>query len=185
MGVGADDQRHPAVEKMPHRQLFAGRLAVDVDDDGMDVGAEPVRLQRLGDAGERIVERVHEQPRHDVDDQDVSPACRREHGNARPRGRPGIIVRAQNSFLGVEVRDDLALVEDVVAGGDRVRPGIEELVADLGRDAEAAGGVLAVDDDEVERELVAQPGEMLRHHRSARPANHVTANQNTHRSVPW
>ena len=40
-------------------------------------------------------------------------------------------------------------------------PSAEELVGLLGRDPEAAGGVLAVDDDEVGGELVAQAGQQL------------------------
>jgi hypothetical protein len=38
----------------------------------------------------------------------------------------------------------------VVAGGDDVRAEIEELVCDGGREAEAAGRVFAVDDEEID-----------------------------------
>src|SRR5229473_8512073 len=34
MGMGADHEAHLAVEKVPHRLLFAGGFRVDVDDDG-------------------------------------------------------------------------------------------------------------------------------------------------------
>lgn len=48
------------------------------------------------------------------------------------------------------VFEDLALVPDVVAGGDDVGTEIEELFGDGGRDAEASGGVFAVDDEEID-----------------------------------
>ena len=44
----------------------------------------------------------------------------------------------------------LALVEDVVAGGHHVGAGVEDRAEHLLGDAEAAGRVLAVDDDEIE-----------------------------------
>jgi len=44
----------------------------------------------------------------------------------------------------------------VVAGNDGVRPGGEQRLADLFGDAEAVRRVLAVDDDEVDGEVLAQ-----------------------------
>jgi len=52
------------------------------------------------------------------------------------------------SVGGVQVIDDLALVPDVVAGGDDVDAEFEQLFGNLRSDAEAAGGVLAVGDGE-------------------------------------
>jgi hypothetical protein len=49
----------------------------------------------------------------------------------------------------------------VVAERDRVGAGAQQLVGLLGRDPEPARGVLAVDDDEVGRELLAQVGKQL------------------------
>ena len=48
------------------------------------------------------------------------------------------------------VLEDLALVPDVIAGGDDVCAEIEELFCDGRGDAEAASGVLSVDDEEVD-----------------------------------
>ncbi len=48
------------------------------------------------------------------------------------------------------VLEDLALVPDVVAGGDDVGAEIEELFCNGWSDAEAACGVLSVDDEEVD-----------------------------------
>ena len=58
-------------------------------------------------------------------------------------------------YIGGDVRDDLALVPDMIAGGDDVDAGGVELLADLVGDAEAVRGVLAIGDDKIEREVAA------------------------------
>ena len=63
--------------------------------------------------------------------------------------------RRMRSVL-VEVGVDLAVAVGVVAERDHVDAGREQLVGDLRRDPDAAGGVLAVDDDEVRRVALAQ-----------------------------
>jgi hypothetical protein len=48
------------------------------------------------------------------------------------------------------VLEDLTLVPDVVSGRDDVGAQIEDLFGDGGRNSEPAGGVLAIDDDQVD-----------------------------------
>src|SRR5262249_38210408 len=60
-----------------------------------------------------------------------------------------------------QVRVDLALAVGVVAEGDRVHAGSEQALGDAAGDADAVGRVLTVGDDEVEAELLAQPGQPL------------------------
>src|SRR3546814_18308584 len=64
----------------------------------------------------------------------------------------------------------LLLVPDVITRRHHVGAGGVELGADFLGDAEAAGGVLAIDHGEIERKLAAQPRQMLHHHLAARPA---------------
>ena len=59
------------------------------------------------------------------------------------------------------VVEDFLLVPDVVAGGDDVGAEVEELFGEGGRDAEAAGGVFTVDDEEVDGVGFDDVGEML------------------------
>jgi hypothetical protein len=59
--------------------------------------------------------------------------------------------------LGVEVGPDLAVAVGVVAERDDVDAGGEQRVGLLRRDADPARGVLAVADDEVERQLGIAP----------------------------
>jgi enamine deaminase RidA (YjgF/YER057c/UK114 family) len=50
----------------------------------------------------------------------------------------------------VHVVDQVALVPDVVAGGQNIRAQIEEFLGKLRRNAEATGGILGVDDDQLD-----------------------------------
>ena len=74
-----------------------------------------------------------------------SRACRRVVGGAKDAAAADVRVGGD-----VDVLEDLFLVPDVVAGGDDVRAEVEELFCDGGREAEAAGGVFAVDDEEID-----------------------------------
>ena len=73
-----------------------------------------------------------------------------------PDGKVG---RPQEQVLLRDVLDDLLPVPDVVAGGHHVHALLEDGARDLRRDAEAGGGVLDVDDREVDVVLLAQPGQ--------------------------
>ena len=50
----------------------------------------------------------------------------------------------------LHVFDDFFLVPDVVAGGEHVGAEVEEFVGGSGGDAEAAGGVFGIDDDQID-----------------------------------
>ena len=114
---------------------------------------------------ERIVERVHEHAAHHVDDEHRAPLAASNRLAPRPGVPGGIVGGADQARLALDEHQRLALVEGVVAERDRVDAGGEEFLADRLGDAEAAGGVLAVDDDEIEPPALAQG---RRHGRAAR-----------------
>ena len=64
---------------------------------------------------------------------------------------------------GVEVVDDFFFVPDVVAGGEDVGAEVEELVGDRRGEAESAGGVFSVDDDEVDGAALDDVADVLAH----------------------
>ena len=114
----------------------------------------------------------------------VRPSAEREDavpvaGRARRK-----IDRPQQARIAGDVGDDLALVPDVVAGGDDVDAGGVELLADLVGDAEAMRRVLAVGDDEIEREVAAQPRHMLDDDVAPGAPDHVTAKKHPHAIYP-
>ena len=77
----------------------------------------------------------------------------------------------------VEVGVDLAAVVGVVAERDRVDARREHLVGVLRRDPEAAGGVLAVDDDERRRVALAQDRQAVEQRAPAEAADDVADEQ--------
>jgi hypothetical protein len=62
----------------------------------------------------------------------------------------------------------------VIAGGDDVDAEFEKFLGDLRSDTEAAGGVLAVGDGEIDRVLLPQLGQALVHDGPAWPAKNVS-----------
>ena len=92
----------------------------------------------------------------------------------------GVVERAQELGDEVDDADDLLLVPDVVAGGQAVDPRVEDLVADLLGDAEAAGGVLDVGDAVVDVVLLEDDGQGLLQDGAAGVAHHVPDQQDVH-----
>ena len=118
---------------------------------------------------------AHEQPSDDLHDQHLAAVRQPQQGAAAP-GRAGQHVeRPDQARVLVDVADQLALVEDMIAGGDQIGAGGVEILADLGGDAEAAGGVLAVDDHDVQAEIGAQPRQPVDQHPPSGPADDVAA----------
>ena len=68
----------------------------------------------------------------------------------------GIIHRAEQARLALDIGQGLALVPGVVAQGDAVRARVVKVACDLLGDAEPAGDVLGVHHHEIELEAAAQ-----------------------------
>ncbi len=66
----------------------------------------------------------------------------------------------------------------MIAERDRVGAGVDEFLVDRLGDAEAAGGVLAIDDDEIERPVADHAGQMLGDGGAPGPADHVADEKN-------
>ena len=122
---------------------------------------DPDRRQRIGRAieqlvelRERRVELVHEDAAHGVDDRDLVAGIGVVDEPAAPGSLVGVVDRAQDGPIGVEVVVDLALVPDVVAAGDDVDAAAEQLLGQAGGQPRAGRHVLAVGDDEVDVVLV-------------------------------
>ena len=85
---------------------------------------------------------------------------------------------------GLNVFDDLALVPDVVAGGDDVNAEIEQLFGDGGGDAEAAGRIFSVD-DEINRAVFDQAGQAVFDDVASRTSENVADKKNMHDGEVW
>ena len=156
---------------------------MEIDQDGVD-RAERLLGQQPVHAGEGIVDCIHEQTRHGIHHHQAAPVGQREDAMALARRARREVDRSQQAGIAVDVGDDLAFVPDMVAGGDDIDPGGIELGADLVGDAEAMRRVLAIDDDEIERELTPEARHMRDHNLAARAADDIAAEQEPHaRSV--
>ncbi len=106
MTMGPDHGRDAAVAEMPHRVLLGARLTVEIEQDRGD-RAELVLGEQPLDGGEGIVDRVHKQPRHRIDDHHL-PAVRHAIDAEAAAGRPGREVdRPQQPRIAADIGHDL------------------------------------------------------------------------------
>jgi len=68
----------------------------------------------------------------------------------------------------------------MIAEGDRIGAGVDQLMVDRLGDAEAAGGVLAVDDHEIERPVGDQLGQQVGNGEAPGTADDVADEENAH-----
>ena len=122
-------------------------------------------------------DRLHEGPGLDVDHAHLSLRCF-EHDRSAAGRTLGIIHRAQQTRLRVDEGNDFLLVPDVVAGRYHGDSRAQKIDGDFRRDPAAARGVLAIDDDEIERVQFLQTRQMRDHGATARFAHHVAEKKN-------
>ena len=170
---------------MAERPLLAGRLGVDVHHGRVAGLAERMGRKLAVEPGERIVERLHEDPPEHVDDEQARAAGVLDDRRA-PSGRAGGIVGgADEAGLALDEHQGLALVEGVVAERHGVDAHGEELFEDRLGEAETAGGVLAVDDEEIELPARPQQRRLLNDRRATGPSDDVANEQEPHSALAY
>ena len=154
MGMGADDEARPPIDEMRETHLLAGRLGMEVDHHRIGLFAEraggKLALARL----ERIVEfGMHEHTAHDVGHHHARTVL----GQINARTPAGCPLRKiggpQEPVFARREIQRIAVVPDVIAGGHDIGARRNRRLENLLGDAETAGRVLAVDDDEIQFEL--------------------------------
>ena len=135
---------------------------------------------------EGVIGCVHEDAAAEIDD-GIGHAGLRGSLEDAIAGKAGLEVgRAQDAAgailaigrHGVQIVDQLALVPDVIAGGEHVRAQVEEVFGDLRGDAEAAGGVLSIDDDEFDVVGLTDMPDVLADDLSSRAAEDIADEEN-------
>ena len=111
------------------------------------------------DRGERIVERRHEDAADGVDDQRTLAVLGVDQRRPAARRAPWKIRRTNEPRRALDEHQRLALVPGMIAERHRVGAGVDEFLIDRLGDAEAAGRVLAIDDDEIERPVADHAGQ--------------------------
>ena len=174
VGVGAPQGLDPPIQVPGHGPLLAGGLGVEVH---QGEGGLPL-LQNLIHFGEGIVEvGVHAAPANEVDHPDGGAPGAVEHPPAPAGGPAGVVGGAENVGAALHLVHDLALAPGVVAHGDHVRPGGEDVPGLLGHQT-VGGGVFPVDHGEVDVILAAEGGQVAAEKVHAALPHHIPDGQN-------
>ena len=142
-------------------------------------------LQRTGgklmlDRGKRIVERLHEDAAHGVDDEHARSVLGLDQGRAAAGRARRIIDRPDHARRALDEDERLFLVPGMIAERHRVDAGIEEFAIDRFGDAEAAGGILAVSDDQIELPVAHKLRQPLKDDGAPAAPNHITDEKDAH-----
>jgi hypothetical protein len=185
--VGAEDGGDAAVEVPAQGGLFAGGFGVEVDEDDLGVGVALDLGEEVVGLAEGVIGGGHEDAALHVDDGVLGAVAQRAFVEAEAGGAVREVGGADDAaaaHVGVggdgHVFDNLFFVPDVVAGGDDMRTEVEEFFGDGGGDAEAAGGVFAVDDEEVDGVGFEDVGEVLAYDVAAGRSEDVADEENVH-----
>jgi hypothetical protein len=112
--------------------------------------AERAGGEFLLDGGERIVHRIHEDAAEKIGDEDArARLCFKKIGAAAWRSARIVERPDQARLMGYEIKR-LALVEGVIAERHAIGASAKKIGANSFGNAEAAGGVFAVDHDAIE-----------------------------------
>ena len=149
---------------------------MEVDDDGNVL--RNLRQRALGRL-ERAFRRLHEHPALEVEDGDT-PDRQVDNAPAAAGALRGEIGRAHQALDAADLSGELLLAPGVVAEGDRVRPGFEDLLRQRGGYARARGAVLGVDDRRRGAAACLEPLELAPEDPPAGVADHVADHQHRH-----
>ena len=181
MRVRADHETGAAIDEMAEALLLAGGFRMEIEDDGVGLFLQRRGVENGFGCLERVVEfRVHEHAAHDIGDQHAGAVAGVIKARAAPWRARGVIRRAQELIVALAENDRFLLVPDMVAGGDDIGAGIDGFEEDILGDAEAAGGILAVDDDEIEFQVGHEPRQAIPYRSPSRLADHVTQKKQPH-----
>src|SRR5262249_16494353 len=132
------------------------------------------------DGSEGIVEGIHKNTSHDIDHQHMCAVLGLDEGRAATWRAGREIDRTQKPGRALDEYERLLLIPRMIAPSHRISRGMEKLVVERFGDAEAAGGVLAIDGDEVELPVGDQARQTFGHSRTSAAANDVADEENTH-----
>jgi hypothetical protein len=107
-----------------------------------------------------------------------------EQCGAAPRRALGIVDRTNQTRRPLDEDEGFLLVPGMIAERDGIGAGPGQVLVDRLGDAEAAGRVLGVDDDEIELPVADQSRQALQHDGAAAAPQYVADEQNPHPFTP-
>ena len=141
--------------------------------------AQRAGFEFAGQPRKGIVERRHEDAADGVDNKRALAAFGVDQRGATAGRALRKIRGANEARRALDEHQRLALIPGVVAERDGIGTGVEQFLVDRLGDAEAAGSVLAVDDNEIERPVADHAGQVFRDRGTPGTANDVANEQNT------
>src|SRR5882724_6904060 len=126
---------------------------MEIDHDRVGRTAQRTGFEFAPEYRERIVKRRHEDAADGVDDQRALAVLGVDQRGTPARRTLWKIRRSNQPRRPLDEHQRLALVPGMVAERDGVGAGVDQFMVDRFGDAEAASGVLAVDDDKIEAEI--------------------------------
>src|SRR5262249_21727303 len=175
---GAHDGSDLAVEMPTHRYFLRRRLRMEIDEDDSRPRAQ--RLDLPQHYSERIVDTEHEHAAHHVDDADRSAFAVSPQVAAVSRHAARVIRRPKQTCFRTDVIERFFLVPDVIARGHHIDPVLEQLIADLARDAEAGRGVFGIGNYEVDAVMLNDGAKAALHKIATGAPDDVTDEENAH-----
>ena len=165
---------------MPHGLLFARGLAVNIDDDRVSRGVERTGGKLAIDGGEWIIERIHEDAAHSIDDEHARtvPGIDNRHAAAWRAGRK--VDRPQQLRRALDKDERLLLIPGMIAAGDHVATGIDKFCVDGLRDTETAGRIFPIHGNEVELPIAQQARQSLEQDGAAATTDNVADEEYAH-----
>src|SRR5579872_6555340 len=180
MGMRTNHEARPPVAEITHCLLLARGLAVKIDDDAIGPASERTRCELALDRDKGIVERVHEDSAHGVDDQRTRAVFGFDQGGAASRRARRIIDRTDQTRRSFDEYQRLFLIPGVIAECDRVDAAIDQLTINGLGDAEAAGGILGIGDDQIELPVTHKPGQPLVNDATPAATDDIADEKNPH-----
>src|SRR5262249_7880575 len=182
--VRAQNCRHASIQMPPHGDLFARGFGMEVHDYYF---AGDLLQERIGLA-KRIVGILHENASLKVDHRVALALLGCAFIDAYSGNALGIVRGTKHAAHpaagvtvdGVEIVDDLALVPDVIAGGEHLATYIEKFIGDSRCQPEAAGCVLRVGNDQVHAIALHDVGQMVVDDFSPGAAENITDKKDLH-----
>ena len=156
VGMGSQDRTDPPVQVAAEGDFFGGRLSVNLHDHHIHLNLK-LRNQAIG-RPERAIPRLHELASENGEE--AQPPAGRFEDQMIPPGAGRIeIGRPADPFHLSDHDLKPPLVPDVIAEGQAVRTGGEDLLGQSLRDAGPGRGILAVGHDQIDVQFLAQPGQ--------------------------
>ena len=152
-----------------------------VENDGVGLLFQRARGKNSLGRLEGIVQfRMHEDAAHNVGDEDARAVAGIKNARALARRTLRIIGGTQELVVALAEGNRLLLVPDMVARRHHIGAGIDGLEVDILGDAETAGGIFTVDDDEIELQIGNQSRQPVPDRRASGLAHHVSEKKKSH-----